>query len=198
MKTHVYLTIALCAMLISCSKEKSSTNDPASDTNTSLNKNTTTDTTILSGTAYLQIISTGKDSIDLDKDGAADIAFEIINLNDYNSTPLPASLDSFAALVRPITLQILDNSKHSYPDALTEGQEINDQGNWTNTKGVLGTFTNAGQFKGNIENYLGLRWANNTYGWIKIHCSAHNDTLRISEYGYNTSAGKFIKAGQKQ
>jgi hypothetical protein len=193
----LYILFALYIMLGSCSKDAPSMDSTTSEKETSPNKDASSDTNIISDKVTIQIISTGSDSIDLDKDGVPDIKFEIINLNDHNSPPLPATLDSLAALAHPLTLQILDNSTHSYPDALTASEEINDQGHWTNIKGVLGTFTNAGQFKGNKENYLGLRFANNAYGWIKIHCSAHNDTLLVSEYGYTRTAGQFIKAGQK-
>ena len=58
---------------------------------------------------------------------------------------------------------------------------------------------NAGQFQGNGEKYLGIRFSMNTdynYGWIKLYCSQHNDTLRIIEYAFNVESGSPITAGQ--
>lgn len=156
---------------------------------------------ILSGLINFPFISTGQKSFDLNKDQVQDLAFEIIDLNLFNANHLPATLDSMAARAIPFTMQFLDNSTHSYPDALTENSVISSTGNWTQNTCVLGTFLNAGQFQGKGERYLGFRFVNSgyfNYGWIKIYCSQHNDTLNIIEFAYNNTNDKEIRAGQKQ
>lgn len=156
---------------------------------------------ILSGLINVQFISTGQKTFDLNKDQIQDLAFEIIDLNLYNANHLPATLDSMAARVIPYTIQVLDNSTWSYPDALTENAIISSTGNWTQNTCILGTFMNAGQFQGKGERYLGFRFINSgyyNYGWIKICCSQHNDTLNIIEFAYNKTNDKEIRAGQKQ
>jgi hypothetical protein len=156
---------------------------------------------ILNGQINAEFITTGYMGVNLDTDNRYDIGFEIVNLNKYNPNGLPESFDSLAARVIPKSIEILDNSTYGYPDALEFDERIDKYGNWTNESGVLGTFLNAGQFKGKGEKYLGIRFLiNNNYkfGWIKIYCSHHNDTLRIIEYAYNNSLGNPIKAGQKE
>ncbi len=157
---------------------------------------------ILNGFIDAEIISTGKKSFDLNNDNQTDIQFEIIDLNVFNNGNLPSYLDSMAARVIPVNLQILDNSTYCYPDALEEEVEIKSTGNWTNNTGVLGTFMNAGQFQGKGERYLAIRFINNSssynYGWIKLYCSQHSDTLRIIEFAYNLNPEQEIKSGQKE
>lgn len=80
-------------------------------------------------------------------------------------------------------------------------EPISEDGNWSNRDCVLGTLMNAGQFQGQEEKYLGIRFLkddNFKYGWIKIYCSEHNDTLRIIEYAYTDIINSKIKAGQKK
>lgn len=156
---------------------------------------------ILNGQINAEFISTGYKGVNLDTDNRYDIGFEIIDLNKYNPNGLPKSFDTLAARVIPKSVEILDNSTYGYPDALDLNEQIDKYGNWTNKTGVLGTFMNAGQFQGKGEKYLGIRFLisdNYKFGWIKIYCSQHNDTLRIIEYAYNNSLGNPIKAGQKE
>ena len=154
---------------------------------------------ILSGLINEEFISTGHKDFDLDADLNADIAFEIIDLNKYNPAGLPESFDSLAARVVPISTDILDNSTYGYPDALSLNDLISEEGSWSDRTSVLGTFLNAGQFQGNGDRYLGIRIPDSEYykyGWIKLYCSQHNDTLRIIEYAYNNISGSNIYAGQ--
>jgi len=156
---------------------------------------------IISGLINTDIISTGNISFDLNGDKHSDLSFEIIDLNKYNIHALPDTLDSLAVRVIPYTMQILDNSTYDYPDALIENYIINSSGNWTTQTCVLGTFLGAGQFKGKGEKYLGIRLTQDNsylYGWIKLYCSQHNDTLRIIDYAYNKNSGHQILAGQKE
>jgi hypothetical protein len=156
---------------------------------------------ILTGLIDTEFVSTGQIDFDLDADLLSDIGFEIIDLNLFNPTSLPESFDSLAARVIPISVEILDNSTYGYPDALDLEELISIDGNWSNNTSVLGTFMNAGQFQGQGEKYLGIRFLDNAdfkYGWIKIYCSQHSDTLRIIEYAYNDIVNSEIKAGQKE
>lgn len=156
---------------------------------------------ILSGLIHEEFISTGYKNFDLDADLVVDIAFEIIDLNKYNPNGLPESFDSLAARVAPLIIEVLDNSTYGYPDALELNERISGDGNWSGRTGVLGTFLEAGQFQGKGDRYLGIRFSNPEgykYGWIKIYCSQHNDTLRIIEYAYNNIAGSDIHAGQTE
>lgn len=145
-----------------------------------------------------ELIGTGEIAFDISGDGSDDIAFEIIDLHYYNGT-MPDSLDSLAVRARGITVEILDNSTYGYADAIQKDATINATGNWTNSKVVLGTFAGAGQFNGQGEKYLGIRLigANEIYyGWVKLYCSTHNDTLKVISIGYNESAGDDIFAGE--
>ncbi len=154
---------------------------------------------ILSGTISSEFISTGQKQFDLNDDKIADIGFEIIDLNQFNPGGLPQSFDSLAARAIPMMVEILDNSTFHYPDALLFNDKISENGNWTNGTSVLGTFLNAGQFQGKGERYLGFRFPienKHKYGWIKIYCSQHNDTLRIIDYAYNNVFESPILAGQ--
>ena len=154
---------------------------------------------ILSGLIDEEFISTGHKDFDLDSDLFADIAFEIIDLNKYNPDGLPDSFDSLAARVVPINIEILDNSTYGYPDALELNDLISGKSYWSDKTSVLGTFLDAGQFQGNGDKYLGIRFSISEkykYGWIKLYCSQHNDTLRIIEYAYNNISGSNIYAGQ--
>ena len=156
---------------------------------------------ILSGLIDAEFISTGQKNFDLNSDNLSDIGFEIIDLNLFNPNGLPESFDSLAARVLPISIQILDNSTHGYPDALDDGEQIASTGNWTSGSGILGTFMNAGQFQGNGKKYLAIRFVNRNqfnYGWIKIYCSQHNDTLRIIDCAFNTITESPIFAGQTE
>lgn len=155
---------------------------------------------ILSGLIDEEFVSTGTKSFDLNNDGSPDLNFEIIDLHKFNENDLPESFDSLAARVIPLSVQVLDNSTYRYADALSMDERISESGNWSNETNVLGTFMNAGKFQGKGEKYLGFRFPNadaHSYGWIKLYCSQHSDTLRIIEYAYNKKAGKSIKAGQR-
>ncbi len=156
---------------------------------------------ILSGLIQADFISTGQKAFDLFADGIDDIGFEIIDLNKFNPDRLPVSFDTLAARVIPLTLQIRDNSTFGYPDALVDNEMINANGNWTGKHGVLGTFMNAGQFQGQGERFLAIRLPKDNqyqYGWIRVFCSQHNDTLRIVDYAYNRNIDRPIKAGQTE
>ena len=156
---------------------------------------------ILHGLINSEVISTGQKDFNLDADPASDIGFEIIDLNKFNPQGLPENFDSLAARVIPLAVEILDNSTYGYCDALDSGYVISENANWTNGSCVLGTFMNAGQFQGRGEKYLGIRLTGDQkyrYGWIRLYCSQHNDTLRIIEYAYNDHVNGLIYAGQKE
>jgi hypothetical protein len=154
---------------------------------------------ILSGLINGQIVSTGQQSFDINADNVRDVSFEIIDLHLYNNGNLPDTLDSMAARVIPMGIEVLDNSTYSYTDALSKDEVINDNGNWSTNTCVLGTFANAGNFQGNGDKYLAFRIPNGSdynYGWVKLNCSAHNETLRIIAFGYNKTLNNQVLAGQ--
>ncbi len=154
---------------------------------------------IFAGLIIVEFISTGQKDLELNKDGFLDLGFEIIDLNKFNPNGLPESFDSLAARVIPLSADILDNSTYGYPDALNRDDEISVAGNWSHRTSVLGTFLNGGKFQGKGEKYLGVRFPmNNTfkYGWVKLYCSQHNDTLRIIDFAFNNIENSSILAGQ--
>jgi hypothetical protein len=156
---------------------------------------------ILKGEINSEIISTGQKNVLLFGDGdlPPDIGFEIINLNNFNVNKVPSSFDSLAARVIPMQVEVLDNSTYKYPDALNYNDEISENGNWTTETAVLGTFLNAGNFQGYGEKYLAIRAKADKgykYGWLKLYCSKHNDTLKIIDFAVNNTINNKIKAGQ--
>ena len=156
---------------------------------------------ILSGLINTSIISTGQIGLDLNGNEFSDLYFEIIDLNPLNPNGLPTHFDSLAARAGSSTVQFLDNSTWHYADALEINSVIDQNHHWSSNNVVLGTFLNGGQFNGNGNRYLGIRIPNGNdynYGWIKIYCSNHNDTLRILEYAYNDAINNSILAGETE
>lgn len=156
---------------------------------------------IISGYVESEIVTTGYLDYDLNNDLIIDLAFEIIDLQEFNNNNLPESFDSLAIRVHPYNIEFLDNSTFQYADALEQDDIINIDGYWTNKHVVLGTFQNAGNFNGHGNKFLAFRFVNENeykYGWIKLYCSQHNDTLRIIDYAYNRIIGSSILAGQSE
>ena len=156
---------------------------------------------ILSGLIDTDLISTGLIRFDFNGDDISDIAFEIINLQEFNNNSVPVELDTLALRAHPLNVQILDNSTYGYADALDSDVLVNADGNWTDNIVVLGTLAGGGQFNGNGEKYLGFRLFENDltkYGWIKIYCSAHNDTLKVIDFAYNNISNSQIMTGQQE
>lgn len=154
---------------------------------------------ILQGQIQEEFVSTGSKGMDIDGDGRFDLSFEIIDLMPLNNNNLPEHFDSLAARVISNNVEILDNSTYGYADALDRDDKINDEGHWASRGFVLGTFANAGNFNGKGEKYLGFRineGGDYQYGWVKLYCSQHNDTLKIVDYAYNKTLNKKILAGQ--
>tara|TARA_B110000014_G_scaffold130333_1_gene89914 strand:+ start:2708 stop:3433 length:726 start_codon:yes stop_codon:yes gene_type:complete len=156
---------------------------------------------ILSGFINTTIISTGQKGLDLDGDESTDLYFEIIDLQPYNPGGLPTHFDSLAARAGSSSIQFLDNSTWHYADALNQNNLIDNSQHFSSDNIVLGTFMNSGQFNGHGNKYLGIRIPNGNdynYGWVKLYCSEHNDTLRILEYAYNETINNSILAGETQ
>jgi hypothetical protein len=154
---------------------------------------------ILTGLIDAEFISTGQKQFDLNGDLVLDIGFEIIDLHKFNINRIPDHLDSLAARVIPISVELLDNSTYGYVDAMDLNDVINKNGNWSTMTSVLGTFGNAGRFQGNGDKYLGIRFPegeNYIYGWIQVYCSQHSDTLRIIDYAFNKTKNSSLLAGQ--
>lgn len=134
------------------------------------------------------LIGVGQKTFDINNDGNDDYLFEIISLS-------PGTL---AARVNTLgTSEILDNSTFGYPDALNFNDVVT--GYFHTGVGVLGTFTNAGQFNGMGNKYLGIKMkvgGSNFLGWIEINCSVARDTLSFIATSYNTVSDASIYAGQ--
>ncbi|MDD2635748.1 MAG: hypothetical protein PHW82_09645 [Bacteroidales bacterium] len=157
---------------------------------------------IVSGFIDAELISTGWIRVDLDNDNITDVAFEIVNLQSFNNNDIPEYLDTLALRAHSVSVDFLDNSTYRYADALSQNAVINIDGNWTNQTVALGTLGGGGQFSGKGFKYLGFRLTNADenykYGWIKLYCSEHNDTLKIIDFAYNNISGSQIIAGQQE
>jgi len=153
---------------------------------------------IISGLIDAELVSTGYLRYDLDQNTNPDIAFEIIDLKPYNDD-FPESFDSLAIRAHSYTVEFLDNSTYQYADALDANEQIGSDGNWTTQTIVLGTFQNAGNFNGQGDKFLAFRIVDGSiykYGWIKVNCSEHNDTLKVIDYAFNKIHASSILAGQ--
>lgn len=155
---------------------------------------------ILSGDINSTVVSTGALHLDLNQNELTDFYFEIIDLNLFNINSIPSSFDSLAVRAISSSVEFLDNSTWNYPDALNQNDLINSTSNWSSGPVVIGTFANAGQFNGMGEKYLGIRIPEGNdykYGWIRLKCSLHNDTLNIYDYAFNPNINQEILANQK-
>ena len=165
-----------------------------------LNTDTVIDN-IISNLVEGQLITSGTLEIDIDNDSVNDLAFEIIDLNNYNQDSLPDMLDSLAVRAIPATIQLIDNSNHNYPDAFDFGDEIGSANNFTAETSVLGTFLGIGNFNNSQEKYLGFRINAEEddfyYGWIRLKCATNNESLYVFDYAYNTTLNKSIQAGEE-
>jgi len=154
---------------------------------------------ILSGHINTSIVSTGELHLDIDQNEVTDLYFEIIDLNLFNPNDLPTGFDSLAARAVSPTIEFLDNSTWHYADALDVNYIIDSNSHWSSNSIILGTFVNAGQFNGKGEKYLGFRIIEGNdykYGWIRLKCSQHNDTLIIYDYAFHTIPNLRIFANQ--
>ncbi len=136
--------------------------------------------------------------IDLNDDREIDIAFELINLNDYDQAQ--HLTDSLAARVITPNVAVLDNSTWGYADALDKDFLLTASMQWgTRENFVLGT-NPAGEFNGKGIKYLGFRMKNGNsfyYGWVKLECSQDRDVLHIISCGISEQANHLIQTGQK-
>jgi len=92
---------------------------------------------------------------------------------------------------------IMVNSQSSTVTALSDGDEINAQSNWTRSIVDL----SLDQFAGKGEKYIGYKSTiipsyDSFYGWIKIKLSIHMDTLTVIGRATNNTEGNSILAGQ--
>ena len=130
----------------------------------------------------------GQLNIDINNDASDDYTFDILTL----------SPGVYAARVLPIgSSKILDNSTYGYPDTLNFNDSV--AGYFHSNVGVLGTFNNAGQFRGAGNKYLGIKLnSGGQYysGWIELNCNFNRDSLKIISCGYNSTSNALILAGQ--
>lgn len=135
------------------------------------------------------LIGPGQMGLDMTGDGFNEYTFDIIQL----------SVGSLAARVHAQgSTKILDNSTFGYPDALNAGDPV--AGFFHSNVGVLGTFNDAGQFKGKGNRFLGVQLSvtGTNYGWIELSCSQNNDTLTLVAYGFVELQDGNINAGDTE
>ena len=136
--------------------------------------------------------------IDLNDDREIDIAFEIINLNEFNQNS--GNNDSLAARVITPNVEILDNSTWGYADALDKDIMLTETMYWNLRETfVLGTNPTS-FFNGQGIKYLGFRLPQGNdfyYGWVKLECSQFCDELHIISFGISQEANHTILTGQK-
>jgi hypothetical protein len=176
-----------CALLIlslaSCSK-----NTPVADV---------PDEIIYSG-INKTIVNIHKDSVPL---ACGYVVFEIYK-DSLAGTPDSLAVrivQNSAIIVGDCGNSFLNKSVAGVPEALNTNTVISDVGVWGTTNGKY----NLKQFTGRGEKYLGIltesfngNVMSKRYGWIRINCSAGNDSLKIMDWAYNNTAYKSIKAGQ--
>ncbi len=159
---------------------------------------------IMTGSVNAELTTKSQIFVDINSDGQDDIGFEIINLLESNGPDFPADYDTFAVRVLPLQSNVLDNSTYGYPDALEEDALIDSEALWSSGARnalVLGTFLDAGQFKGQGWRYLGFRLnegEQTKYGWIRLDVSDGNQSINIGDFGYNNTDGESILAGQTE
>jgi hypothetical protein len=135
------------------------------------------------------LIGPGQMGLDMTGDSYNEYTFDIIQL----------SVGSLAARVHAQgSTKILDNSTFGYPDALNAGDPV--AGYFHSNVGVLGTFNDAGQFKGKGNRFLGVQLSvtGTNYGWIELSCSQNNDTLTLISYGFVELQEGNINAGETE
>lgn len=135
------------------------------------------------------LIGPGQMGLDMTGDSYNEYTFDIIQL----------SAGSLAARVHAQgSTKILDNSTFGYPDALNTGDPV--AGFFHSNVGVLGTFNDAGQFKGKGNRFLGVQLSvtGTNYGWIELSCSQNNDTLTLISYGFVELQEGNINAGETE
>jgi hypothetical protein len=135
------------------------------------------------------LIGPGQMGLDMTGDGFNEYSFDIIQL----------SAGSLAARVHAQgSTKILDNSTFGYPDALNAGDPV--AGYFHSNVGVLGTFNDAGQFKGKGNRFLGVQLSvtGTNYGWIELSCSQNNDTLTLIAFGFVELQEGNINAGETE
>jgi hypothetical protein len=189
--TCLFLTVTLSLLFVACNKEEKMTENTSQGTTSKVHFQDINDTILESDIS--KIIE-----IDLNDDRVVDIAFEIVNLNNYDQAQ--HLNDSLAARAINPNVELMDESTYGYPDALDENEILNESRGWIKREtAVLGTNPSA-HFQGKDEKYLGFRLVaenNYFYGWVKLECSEKRDVLRIISCGISEEVNKSIHTGQK-
>lgn len=189
--TVLILSVLGSSLFIACEKEEKETEEINQAITTKVYTQEIDDTLLKSD--LLKIIE-----IDLNDDREIDLAFEIINLNNFDQNQHLD--DSLAARVITPNVELMDNSNYGYPDALEKDVLLTESMSWIKRENsVLGTNPNA-NFQGKGEKYLGFRLkvANNFYyGWVKLVCSEKRDVLHIVSCGISEESNHSIHTGQQ-
>lgn len=189
--TRSFLAVAPILLFVACNKDEKKTETVGQENTAKVYFQEINDT--ITESDISKIIE-----IDLNDDREVDVAFEIVNLNNYDQSQ--HLNDSLAARVINLNIELMDESNYGYPNAIDNGILLTESMSWNNTeKSVLGTNPTA-HFQGKGEKYLGFRLvAGNKYyyGWVKLECSENRDVLRIISCGISEEINKSIYTGQK-
>ena len=189
--TSSFLAVALILLFVACNKDEKKTETVGQENTEKVYFQEINDTILESDIS--KIIE-----IDLNDDREVDIAFEIVNLNNYDQSQ--HLNDSLAARVITPNVELMDNSTYGYPDALESGVLLTESMSWIKRENsVLGTNPSA-HFQGKGEKYLGFRLkaANSFYyGWVKLVCSEKRDVLHIVSCGISEESNHSIHTGQQ-
>lgn len=189
--TRLFLAVTLSLLFVACNKEEKKTENTSQETTSKVYFQEINDTILESDIS--KIIE-----IDLNDDREVDLAFEIVNLNNYDQAQ--HLNDSLAARAITPNVELMDKSTYGYPDALDKDVLLTTSMSWIKREtAVLGT--NPGvNFQGQGEKYLAFRLTaenNYYYGWVKLECSEKRDVLRIISCGISEETNKSIYTGQK-
>ncbi len=129
------------------------------------------------------------------------VVFEIYRNNDTIShdTLSVRIVRNKSAVPDDCTRSFLCNETQGQALPLSQDEMISDAGTWGSMDGSydLGAFRGAGEkFIGIVTETVSNNVLSKQFGWIRIRLSSKNDTLKIIDWAYNSTAYKSIKAGQ--
>tara|TARA_B100000508_G_scaffold91658_2_gene71444 strand:- start:8252 stop:8830 length:579 start_codon:yes stop_codon:yes gene_type:complete len=143
-------------------------------------------------------------SVQIPYDERLNFRFSIMDIKAMNDNWDESNTDTLAADVSVNHVQILDDSKFGYLNALDADAEINpNSGYWNNRTDpdnyLLSTSWGA-EFKGAGDKYLAFRLQKDggyIYGWFLVNCTEKSDELQIKGYAYNKTVSNPIQAGEQ-
>ncbi len=145
-----------------------------------------------------------EETVEIPYDDRLAFTFSIMDIKAMNDNWDESNTDTLAVDVTVDKVQILDDSKYGYLNALDQDSDISESsGNWNNRmdpQGYLLSTSWGAEFKGAGDKYLGFRLkraGGYSYGWFLVNCSEKSDQLTIKGYAYNKTVGHPILAGEE-